>query len=362
MENIIQQKDKDVIDLRVLFKKLWCRKKLFYKVWPITFVVSALIIVSVPRTYTCEIMLAPESNTPSAGGMLGSLASSFGFDLSTNLSTDAIYPTLYPDLMGSTDFLVGLFDVKVKTFDGTLETDYYTYLTQHQKIAWWSYPGIWIGNLLSSVLPSDDSEARTAVTGSSEVPSSFMLSKTQMDVAEKISSNISCGVDKKTDVITIVVEDQDKLICATMADSVRMRLQDAITNYRTKKARIDYEYYAQLTENAKLEYEKTRQLYVRLADANVNVTLTKVKSEIEDVENDMQIKYSTYNAMNTQMQAAKAKVQERTPAFTILQSSTVPVKPTGPKRMVFVLAMLFLATFVTMLYVIKDDLIQSVKS
>ena len=40
-----------------------------------------------------------------------------------------------------------------------------------------------------------------------------------------------------------------------------------------------------------------------------------------------------------------ARVQERTPAFTILQPASVPVKPAGPKRMIFVLVVVFL-TFI----------------
>ena len=51
--------------------------------------------------------------------------------------------------------------------------------------------------------------------------------------------------------------------------------------------------------------------------------------------------------MITQAQTAKAKIQENTPAFTILQNAFVPVKPTGPKRMIFVLGMVFLTFFFT---------------
>ena len=60
--------------------------------------------------------------------------------------------------------------------------------------------------------------------------------------------------------------------------------------------------------------------------------------------------------MMTQYQAAKAKVQERTPAFTIVKGAAVPVKASGPKRMIFVLSMLFLAFIATTLYIAKAEL------
>ena len=60
----------------------------------------------------------------------------------------------------------------------------------------------------------------------------------------------------------------------------------------------------------------------------------------------------TYNIISTQLDAAKAKVQERTPAFTILQNATIPAKPAAPKRMIFVLTMLILSTMGTIAYII----------
>ena len=70
----------------------------------------------------------------------------------------------------------------------------------------------------------------------------------------------------------------------------------------------------------------------------------------------MQTKYTVYTAMNTRREAALAKVQERTPAFTELKNATVPVKPTGPKRMIFVAAMLFLSTIGTIFYLYNKEI------
>ena len=49
-------------------------------------------------------------------------------------------------------------------------------------------------------------------------------------------------------------------------------------------------------------------------------------------------------------------MQERTPAFTLLKGASVPVKPAGPKRMLFVLGMLIMVTFGGIVYIIKDDI------
>ena len=73
--------------------------------------------------------------------------------------------------------------------------------------------------------------------------------------------------------------------------------------------------------------------------------MARYKSKEADLENEMQLKYNIYTAMNTQMQAAAAKLQEATPAFTIIQSASVPIKPAGPKRTFIALAMTMLVFF-----------------
>ena len=73
----------------------------------------------------------------------------------------------------------------------------------------------------------------------------------------------------------------------------------------------------------------------------------------------MQLKFNTYNAIAAQLQASKAKVQEETPAFTTLQSATVPVTPTSPKKKQIVLVALFLAFLGTTVWVFyKDQLLK----
>mgnify|MGYP001023865083 FL=1 len=77
-------------------------------------------------------------------------------------------------------------------------------------------------------------------------------------------------------------------------------------------------------------------------------------SERDALENDMAMQYQAYSSMNTQLMAAQAKLQERTPAFTTLKSASVPAKPAGPKRMIFVAMMLFLTFVGVSIYILRD--------
>ena len=78
-ENMIpNQYQDDVIDLRVVFRKLWAKKLFFVKVWGVTFVFSCLFILPVPRIYQTSLTLAPEMGGAASGGTLSSIARRFG--------------------------------------------------------------------------------------------------------------------------------------------------------------------------------------------------------------------------------------------------------------------------------------------
>lgn len=339
------KKNPKVIDLRVIAKKIWANKKLFYRVLPIVFVLSCIYIFSKPRYYTSDVKLAPEMENSSGGGTLGSIAASFGFDISDIQTSDAITPMLYPDLMDDNAFVVSLLNIKVENQDGDIKATYHDYLKYYQKMAWWNYPVIW----LKSLLPNKDDNV---VNKGKYDP--YYLSKNESSILDKARNDIGISIDKKTGVITIGVEAQDPLVSKTLADSIKDKLQIFITEYRTNKARIDYEYYKQLSAEAKQDYERLRQRYGAFVDGNVNIAMQSVRLKAEEMESEMEMKFNNYNTLNSQMLAAKAKIQERTPAFTVVKGAAVPVKPAGPKRMIFVALMLFFSTIVISLYSIRE--------
>jgi uncharacterized protein involved in exopolysaccharide biosynthesis len=329
-----------IIDLREIIKRLWDNKMVFIKVLPIVFVLSCVYIVSIPRTYSTDAKLAPEMGNAINGGTLGSIASAFGFDFGDMQTTDAITPLLYPDLMEDNAFATKLFAIKVENNKGDIKSTYYEYLKKYQKYPWWKSSISWIRRLFEKNQPVANKEFNP-----------YALTKKDNDIVNKIRKNVKLSVDKKSGVITLNTQDQDPRICKTLADSIMGILQEFITEYRTNKARADLAYYKRITAEAKHEYEKARQRYGSYSDANTDVILESVRAKRNDLENDMQLKYNTYTTLNNQLQAAKAKVQERTPVFTMLKGATIPIRPSAPKRMLFVLEMLVLSFLLTALFV-----------
>lgn len=345
-------KKKTTIDIKIVLATLWANRWLFLKVWVITFVLACVWILPQPRYYTTQVSIAPESTNKDISGDIASLASNFGFNIG-NASSDAIYPQLYPDVFKSTKFLVGLLDIKITTNDGKLSTDYYTYMKDYQKTNILAWPFIKVSDWIKKAFEEQD----TVVSGhNGKRFSPFRLSRNDTRILEKIGKNIYCKYSRTTEVVTIEVTDQDPLVSALLADSIKEHLQEYITHYRTNKARIDYAYYKELTAEAKQNYDRMLQRYGAFADGNTRMALESVRLKAEQMENELEMKLTTYQTFKRQSEHALAKIQEQTPAFTTLINATVPVKPAGPKRMIFVAVMLFLSTIGVFIHLYRKEL------
>ena len=101
---------KDVIDITEVWNLLKAKKKVFFIMLPIVFVLSCLYIFPQPRYYRCSVKLAPEVTGENMAGGLSSLASQFGVNLG-GATQDAIYPLLYPDVVSSNEFAIGLLGI-----------------------------------------------------------------------------------------------------------------------------------------------------------------------------------------------------------------------------------------------------------
>lgn len=335
----IKSKEIDVVGI---IKKMLTEWKLLAKIIVVSAVLGVVVALNTPKSYTTTVILAPElSSGSSMGGNLSNIASMVGINLSNaGNGIDAIYPQIYPDVLTSSDFILRLFDVKVAPDEETKPKRYYDYLSEDTNVPFWRYPMIWISKLLAS----PDSTASNAIND-------FKLTKKQDAILNQIRGSIACIVDKNTSVITISVTDADKQVCAIMADTIQKQLQQYITIYRTKKARMDLAYSEKLYNESRAQYIKAQQLYSSYSDANTDVILESFKAKRDELENEMQLKYNIYTQTVQQLQLAKAKVQEQTPAFSVIQSASVPLKASSTPRAFIVLLYICLGIMVDAIWV-----------
>ena len=336
-----QEEEELEIDLMEYARKLWAARKLLLKVAGIAVIVGVIIALTTPKQYTVSVTLAPEMGKSGGGGLsnIASMLGVGGFNMGSD--ADALNVSLYPDIVSSTPFILDLMDTQVSTMDEeqpdtTLVGYMKEYTGQSLMGTVMSLPFKAVGGIMSLF----KSEEKEESTGSAKA---FQLTKEEAEIVKGLKQLIVANVDKKTGVTTVSVTMQDPLVAAILTDTVMVKLKEHITKYRVSKAQDDCEYWEQLNEQRKKEYYAKQKDYADYVDKNKNIILQSVRIEQERLQNEMNLAYQVYSNVATQLQMAKAKVQEAKPVFAVVEPASVPLQPSGTSRKMILVGIVFLA-------------------
>lgn len=330
-------------DIFKLLRMIWLKKKSIMKSCAVAIVVAIGIAFSIPRTYQSTVVLAPEMSNGSSNA-IGHLASFAGLDLSNMSSEDALYPELYPQIVSSTEFMDELSRMNVTSLDGTINTTLFQYITDHQSIPWWDHVLEFPNKLYRMVFPKK--RVVPAAGDSVAVHPYRQYSESHISVINKLRKKINCSVDVGNNVVTINANMQDPMISAQVANKVAEMLQEKVTVYRTTKSQKDYDYSNQLYLEARDNYySKQEEYYTYLDQHALGTTLNTVRAAEDRLKDEVELSYTLYCQMAQQKELAKAKVQEVTPVFSVLQPAVVPINPISPQKMFIVVSFVFLTFF-----------------
>lgn len=340
MTELTQEKrtEEQEIDLLELARKLWRKRKWFYKAVGVAVVAGLVVAFSIPKTYSVTVTLAPESGKSGSSGLAGAAAMLGLGNLSAGNEADALNITLFPDILASNPFALELYDMPVTPAKAEQPMPLNEYLAEQRK-PWWGYllglPGKVIGGVLS-LFSEEETDAEKTLNP-------FHLTKEETLKLEGIKQAMVATVDKKTGMATITVTLQDPVVTASVADSVVRKLQDYVTDYRTRKAAEDCAYWEKLYKERQQEYYAAQQRYAAYMDENKSLYTQKSKMEAERLQNEMSLAYQVYNQMAQQLQLARGKVQEAKPVFAVVEPATVPLKAAGPRKTMILMGFVFLA-------------------
>lgn len=308
-------------------------------------IIGLVVALNTPKQYESQVELAPEFSSSSFGlsDNLTELASTFGIKMGGSSSVDAIYPDLYPDIFTSTDFIMSLYDVPIRTTTNNTPRPYLDHILKESKVPFWKRPSLWIKAILAK------KKQDGGKTGEADP---YFISKNNWEIIKAIQSMVTCSVDKKNSIITISVTDQDPLAAAILTDTLQQRLQTYITNYKTAKTRIDVAHYKKLVAEAKEQYKKSRNKYISSSDGHRNAFLMSAIAKTEDFKNEMSQDYEVYSQYLAQLKIAEAKLQENTPAFTVIQRAVTNQIPVSTPKIIILLLWVFLSCAVGVLWIL----------
>ncbi|MCA4457421.1 chain-length determining protein [Bacteroides xylanisolvens] len=328
------------IDLMDLLRKVIGIRKKIYKAAGIGLIIGIIVAISIPKQYTVEVTLSPEMGNNKGGGLSGLAASFLGSGVSMGDGTDALNASLSADIVSSTPFLLELSAMEIPVTKNEVMT-LNTYLDEETS-PWWGYvigfPGMVIGGV-KSLFTEEDEDIYFDKTSQGVIE----LSKKETEKIETLKEKITASVDKKTSMTSVTATFQDSKVAAVVADSVVKKLQEYIIDYRTSKSKEDCIYLEKLFKERQQEYYAAQKKYADYLDSHDNLILQSVRAEQERLQNDMSLAYQVYSQVASQLQIARAKVQEEKPVFAIVEPAVVPLYPSGTSRKVCVLAFIFLS-------------------
>lgn len=333
------QEDELEIDLMEYAHKLWAARKFLLKVAGIAAIVALVIAYSLPKKYTAEILVSPESSKGGSSSMAG-MAAMLGLgNVSMGGDANALNFSMASDIVASTPFILEIINTQVQTLDGKMDTTLTAYL-ETQKAPWWNtimaLPSMAIGGIQSLFSSNDGTIEQKPIDP-------FRLTILQNKQIGTVQSIINIEADKKSGMTKLSVTVQDPLVAATMADTVLVKLQNYITKYKTSKAQEDCRYWEQLYEQHKKEYYEAQEKYAKYSDMNQGAVLQSMRIEQERLQNEQSLAFQVFSQTATQLQMARAKLQEEKPAFAVLEPASVPLYPSGTSKKVILVGIVFLA-------------------
>lgn len=334
--------DEQEVDLLDLLRRIIAIRKSVYKAAGAGLIIGIIVAISIPKQYTVKVTLSPEMGTSKGRNGLSGLAASFlGNGVTTSEGSDALNASLSADIVSSTPFLLGLFNMKVP-ISNNKEVFLCTYLDEESS-PWWNYvvrlPGMMIGGVKS--LFTDEENTTKSNHSNNGI---INLTKKEAEAVSALRKKITAHINKESAIMEVSVIMQNPKVAAVVADSVVHKLQENIVAYRTSKSKDDCAYLEKLFEERQYEYYMAQKNYANYIDSHDNLILQSVRTEQERLQNDMNLAYQVYSQVANQLQIVRAKVQEEKPVFAVVEPAVVPLKTSNKGIIVYVLT--FMCVFI----------------
>lgn len=319
----------DEIDLIVLAKTIWSRRKFVIKTVIVFVFIGLVIALLSPKKYNATTKMVPQvsDETLKMGG-LSSLASMAGVNMNLGLETTDLSPQTYPQIVQSAPFQLQLMYTSFPVSEVRHPITLFEYYTAYQK------PGIFhlikkytIG-LPDLLFSQRKSEPDSTLDTKDKEP--LNLTGKQEEVRKIMTENIYLEINDRDGYIQLNSRFHDPELAARVAQKARKMLQEYITEFKIRKATARLEFIEERYQEKKNEFERARTALAAFRDRNKNVTSAMALTEQEQLQNEYQLTFEVYSNLAQQLEQARIKVKEDTPLFSIIQPVTVPHEKSTP--------------------------------
>lgn len=336
--------DEDSIDLIQLLSKIWKNRLIIIKRTFFFSLIGIIFSLSQKNIYTASSVFYPhyESGDLTQSQGLQSLAGLAGIDLGSEAS-ETIPPTLYPNIISSTEFKIDILDSDINSNGNKLS--YREYLLEQKDqltlIKIFLSPFVFISKLIST----NDTKLETE----NDI---LVLSEEEYDLHEDLLDIIYLELNEKEGFIKLSVEDYDPMIASKIAKTANELLQQNIIDFKLKNIDNTYEFVSSQLEIAKNNFYKLQDSLAEFNDRNITIRSDLFLNQFSRIESEYLISKNIYNELAINKEKTAIDVKKNTPIFTIIEPVVVPNEHSDPNRILIVFIFTFLGFVFSSFYII----------
>lgn len=290
-------------------KECWKHRRRYYITCGIAALFAFLMYLSQPNEYIAQAKITDEHQESDLLLGLDRTTALIKQSLPTNREEGLKDPETYGNILSSMKFCEELSAISIGD-----STDYYHYLLRNHRRPWW------------------ESAYRF-----------FVNINEKDDIIDLIQDCIKFSFSPKYATILIQVTDQHPQMATLIADSVTIRLQQAITKHRTVKKKAELANAIKSKANAEEAYHKALAEYSSYSDTHQNVKDKHIATKLSSLQQDAHLASKIYSKECIAVARAEALLQHATPSFTTLINPTTPHRASSPLFIVYLLLSVFLA-------------------
>lgn len=290
-------------------QECWRHRRRYYVICGIAALFAFLIYLSQPDEFIAQAKITDEHQETDLLLGLDRTTAMLKKSLPTTQEKGLKDPETYANILSSRKFSEELFTISIND-----TTDYYHYLLNKYSRPWW------------------ESFFRL-----------FASNNEKDDIIDIIQDCVKFSFAPKYATILIQVKDQQAYVATIIADSVTIRLQQAITKYRTIKKEAELANAIKSRASAEEAYRKAIADYASFSDAHQNPIDQHIATKLSNLQQEVYQTSEAYNKECIAVARAEALLQHSTPSFTTLINPTIPHTSSSPLLIVHLLLSVFLA-------------------
>jgi hypothetical protein len=334
--------------LKVFVRAAWQGRHTIIKIIVLGFAFGILHAFGVGEEFTATTRIIPYRSGGGSGNGLSSLAGLAGVRLPASAGDVTITADLYPEVTKSQDFRIDVAETPIY-FSGlsreATSVEFFQDLRKKPLLEVIAGHALRLPEKFAGKRLSTDSKPQARKSPKDPSTAIMEYDPQYLVLVNKLTDRISVTADKKTSIITIRGTMPDPYAAADIVNVISKKLMERIIDYESKKASEQFRFANEQFEVARAKYQSVQNQIADFRNRNRSVMAASLEVERERLQREHDLAFELYQQFSREREQARIKMNQDTPAFTILEKIAVPTSRSEPRRTIIVAAWLF-ASFV----------------